>query len=115
TVAPGRLEWELAYTLQTAAYLWGDPPPWRAEPFTPAETVDRVKAFADGYRMDDGLLVRCLETAVERSQAMADFIERGAAQGRPAFEKMLADGHREAWAGGAQSIERSLPTWLSLL
>lgn len=115
TVAPGRLEWELAYTLQTVAFLWGDPPPWEPRPFTIEETVARVTAFADGYQLDDTLLVGSIETAAERSHAMARFIEQRAEQGDPAFTKMRDEGHASAWTDGANAIERNAEQWIRRL
>ena len=115
TVAPGRLVWELSYTLQTVAHLWHDPPPWTPEGFTEAETAARLRAFADGYGLDHASLVECVRFASERSQSMADWILAGAEAGQAAFVKMRDEKHPEAWASGALTIATNAERWIALV
>lgn len=115
TAAPGRRVWELSYSLQTIAHMWGDPPPWAERPFTAAETAARLRAFANGYRLGDEDLVECVRFASQRSQTMADLIEARADAGEDSFVAMRDEGHAEAWAAGARAIETNVDAWLAHL
>lgn len=114
-VRPGRLEWDTSYALHTIAHLWPGAPEWQSEPMSCRQAVARIDAFAQGYRFDDQMLRTTLLLVPERTASIAAGTERLAAEGDPAFARLVDDGHPRAWRDAATHTTERLEEWLAAL
>jgi hypothetical protein len=59
----------------------------------PVDRGRRLRILADAYGLDAGQRARLLDRIEHRMTSMITGIERLAAEGRPAFVRLLAEGH----------------------
>lgn len=106
--APGDRALDLAYPLWSWSPLWGDPDAVRREmgEVTLAERIHKFAAIVDGYGADTALRARLPDAVLTRMDLMSSTLEDLAAQGDPAFARMVAEGHAERQRGDAAWFAR---------
>jgi hypothetical protein len=106
--APGRRSWDLAWALLSVVPLLP------GSDLSHQRRVERMVVFRDAYGPnefpDDVLAV-----AVERCAREADLIDRLGAAGIPPYDRLLREGHGEAWHSAAAHIGAHAPEWQSAL
>lgn len=104
---PGNRLWDLAYVAQTFAPLvaGGDP----------AADAPRVRAVADGYRLDDAGRAALPELLGRRTAAMADLLERGSRTGEQPWARLWDEGHGTHWRGAADYATAHCDVWRGAL
>jgi hypothetical protein len=95
--SPGEPVEDLAYVLWSWTPLWGEQAAVRREmgPVTMAERLHKFAAVLDGYAADAGLRARVPDAVLSRMVEQSRTLEDLAAQGDPAFVRMVAEGHAE--------------------
>lgn len=95
--SPGRPVEDIAYVLWSWTPLWHDAAAVRRElgEVTMADRLHKFAAVLDGYGADAELRAQVPEAVLGRMVEQARTLEALAAQGDPAFVRMVADGHAE--------------------
>ena len=95
--SPGRPVEDLAYVLWSWTPLWGDQAAVRREmgPVTMPERLHKFAAVLDGYAADAALRAEVPDAVLTRMVEQSHTLRNLAAQGDPAFIRMVADGHAE--------------------
>jgi hypothetical protein len=95
--SPGRPVEDLAYVLWSWTPLWHDPAAVRREmgPVTMADRLHKFAAVLDGYGADAALRAQAPAAVLSRMAEQSRTLEHLAAQGDPAFVRMVAEGHAE--------------------
>lgn len=106
-VAPGYVEGELAYVLHTFIPLWPDFPVAADD----EAIVHRIGVFADAYGGGDELIDDALGRVPAKCRSLAATTDRRAAEGEPAFQRLVDDDHPQRWRDAADHVERRLPRW----
>lgn len=92
--APGTRAWDLAYLAIGLV------------PLRPSTTVDaatqRLRALADGYRLDEEGRERLVTTLAARATSMYDLLAGGHASRQQPWARLWADGHGEYWRRDAE-------------
>jgi aminoglycoside phosphotransferase (APT) family kinase protein len=102
--APGRRGWDVSWSLISFAPLWCE------TPVEPAEAGRRARLFCDAYGCPfDAAL---LDTAVERCEREVAQITRRGSAGEAPFDRLLAEGHADAWSRTARNIRERRRLWL---
>lgn len=73
------------------------------------EQILRLRAFCDGYELDDADRLALPAVAVDRLRALIAHMRARAAAGDEAFAKHLADGHDEVYLADIAHLERYGP------
>ena len=99
--APGTRTWDLAYLAIGLA------------PLRPAtlvgEAAARLRALADGYRLDDEGRARLAATLAPRARSMHDLLARGHATGEEPWARLWAEGHGGFWRRDAEWCDAHAP------
>ena len=95
--SPGRPVEDLAYVLWSWVPLWHDDAAVRREMggVSLAERLHKFAAVLDGYAADAELRAQVPDAVLARMAAQSRTLEDLAAQGDPAFVRMVAEGHAE--------------------
>jgi hypothetical protein len=95
--SPGRPVEDIAYVLWSWTPLWGESAAVRREmgAVTMAERLHKFAAVLDGYAADAGLRAQVPEAVLDRMSAQSRTLDELAAQGDPAFVRMVAEGHAD--------------------
>jgi hypothetical protein len=95
--APGRPVEDLAYALWSWTPLWGDRGAVEREMggVGLGERVHKFAALVDGYGADASLRAAVCDAVLTRMASQSRTLEDLAAQGDPAFVRMVAQGHAE--------------------
>ena len=96
--APGRIEWELAYTIHTFVPLWPSSDPRARSGLSDEEIERRVRVFAEAYELSRSSLHLALSLIPERCQRNHDV--------RP---------EERRWEEAATYVRSKLPTLLRRL
>ena len=96
--APGRIEWELAYSIHTFVPLWPSSDPRARSGLSDDEIVGRARVFAEAYGLSTSSLHLALSLIPERCQRNHDV--------RP---------EERRWAEAASYVRSKLPTLLKRL
>jgi hypothetical protein len=99
--APGRREWDVAWSLLTLIPLM----PYSTIPG--ADVSRRLRVFRDAYGALDPSV---LDVAVERCVREAHLIRTD-----PAYARLLSEGHDAIWADAGEHVARHLPEWKEAL
>ena len=93
--SPGRPVEDLAYVLWSWTPLWRDESAVRREMggVTLADRLHKFAAVLDGYAADADLRAEVPEAVVRRMVEQSRTVEELAAQGDPAFMRMVSEGH----------------------
>lgn len=104
---PGSRLWDLAYAAHGFVPLGpgGDP------------DVDgpRLRALADGYRLDAQGRDALPALIGAHTRAMYDLLRRSAVTGEQPWARLFAEGHGDHWGPAADYIERNAATWTAAL
>lgn len=106
-LAPGRPAWELAYVLHTFVPLWSNTPFADDD----AEIVRRIERLGTAYGAGAALLDEALRLVPDKCRWLADATEQNAADGDPAFQRLVDEGHPEVWRDAADHVAGRLPRW----
>jgi hypothetical protein len=100
---PGPRLWDLAYAAHGFVPLLpaGDP----------ASDAPRLRAFADGYGLDERQRRAFPELIVGHTRGMYDLLRRGSETGEEPWAGLYAEGHGDHWGPAADYIEANLETW----
>jgi Ser/Thr protein kinase RdoA (MazF antagonist) len=95
--SPGDPLEDLAYVLWSWTPLWHDPSAVRREvgEVTMADRLHKFAAVVDGYGADAAQRARVPAAVLECMEGHARTVEELAAEGDPAFARMLREGHAE--------------------
>ena len=95
--SPGQPVEDLAYVLWSWTPLWGEPAAVRREmgAVTMAERLHKFAAVLEGYAADAPLRAQVPDAVLQCMTDHSRTLEELAAQGDPAFVRMVADGHAE--------------------
>jgi tRNA A-37 threonylcarbamoyl transferase component Bud32 len=102
--APGRRRWDVAWSLLSFAPLWCET---RVEP---EEAGRRARLFCDAYGC--AFDAELLDVAVERCEREVAEITRRGAAGEAPFDRLLAEGHADAWWRTAQHVRAPPGGWV---
>ncbi|GAA4718505.1 phosphotransferase [Pedococcus ginsenosidimutans] len=110
--SPGDPLEDLAYVLWSWTPLWHDPAAVRLEmgEVTMADRLHKFAAVVDGYAADAGQRQRVPDAVLDCMESHARTIEELAAEGDPAFVRMLGEGHADrprrdaAWFGRRRDL-----------
>ena len=101
--APGSRLWDLGYAAQSFVPLidGGDP------------VVDgpRLRALADGYRLDDEQRRVLPELISRRTRGMFELLRDSVATGSQPWARLYAEGHGEFWGAAADYVDANLDIW----
>lgn len=102
--APGERVEDLGYALWSWTPLWGERAAVEREmgEVTMADRLHKFAAILEGYAADADLRARIPDAVLARMGAQSRTLEELAAQGDPAFVRMVADGHAERPRGDAE-------------
>lgn len=100
----GRVEWEIAYVLQTFVPMWPDA-------LSDEETVRRIRRFADAYGLSNSSLREAVDLVPARCRTMGEANRARAAMGDKPFVEAVAQGIDKHWLSSAQHVTRRLPAW----
>lgn len=109
TAGPRPPLWDVAYAAISAVPVtpdheslgWDEPPPF----------VDRLRALADGYGLDDEQRVRLPEIIVARIASSYEHLRRRALAGETPWDRMWREGHGDGWAGMLRFAEAHRSDW----
>lgn len=95
--SPGRPVEDIAYVLWAWTPLWHDEAAVRREMggVTLAERLHKFAAVLDGYAADSAMRAEVPDAVLARMTEQSRTLEDLAAQGDPAFVRMVAEGHAE--------------------
>jgi Ser/Thr protein kinase RdoA (MazF antagonist) len=101
--APGTRLWDLAYVAQTFAPLvaGGDP----------AVDAPRLRAVADGYRLDAEGRAALPAVLTRRTRAMFDLLHDASVTGAQPWARLWAEGHGDHWGGAAEYVAAHTDRW----
>jgi Ser/Thr protein kinase RdoA (MazF antagonist) len=102
--APGRRSWDVAWSLLSFAPLWAE------TAVEPEEAGRRARLFCDAYGC--AFDAELLDVAVERCEREVAEITRRGSAGEPPFDRLLAEGHADAWARTTQNVRAHRALWL---
>lgn len=113
TAGPRPPMWDVAYTAISVVPVtpeheslgWTEPPPY----------VDRLRALADGYGLDDAERARLPEVIVARVASSYEHLCRRGLAGEAPWDRMLREGHGEAWAAMLRFAEAHRTEWTTAL
>ncbi len=114
---PGPRMWDIAYTLYTSVPLasfapdlsWATTTAYRSD-LHAEERRRRIRLFFESYGMpvpDD--LPRWIN---QRLTALCDTLKTGAAEGNPAFQKMVDEGHLAHYESEIRFVEDHVERWI---
>ncbi|MFV0634574.1 hypothetical protein [Demequina sp.] len=106
--APGTRLWDIAYAIHAFAPLHG-------EGFDIASQAERMRAFADGYGLDDAERERLLPLLSLRSERMHDYLAQMRATGKSPWLELWERGVGEVWQADARWIRDHEPAWRAAL
>jgi Ser/Thr protein kinase RdoA (MazF antagonist) len=100
---PGSRLWDLAYAAHGFVPLGagGDP----------AVDAPRLRALADGYRLDERQRRALPELIVGHTRGMYDLLRRGSETGEQPWARLHAEGHGDHWGPAADYVEANLEVW----
>ena len=100
---PSSRLWDLAYAAHGFVPLHpaGDP----------AVDAPRLRAFADGYGLDEAQRRALPELIVGHTRGMYEVLCRGFETGEQPWARLYAEGHADHWGPAADYIEAHLETW----
>jgi len=116
-IAPGPRLWDIAYTLYTCVplsrhYHTEEGKEVRYDPMMDAkEKKERVDLFFDAYGIE-GLKEGYLDMVVLRLEGLCQYMKRKAAEGDPAFQKMVDEGHYEHYQTDIEFIQKHGSDWI---
>jgi hypothetical protein len=95
--SPGEPVEDLTYVLWSWTPLWGESAAVRREmgAVTMADRLHKFAAVLDGYAADAALRAQVPDAVLRRMAEQSRSLEELAAQGDPAFVRMVAEGHAE--------------------
>ena len=105
--APGRRMWDLAWALHSFVGLWPD------SPLSHVVTVRRIAAFCDGAEIDHSDRPHLLDVVVERTRHHASMLRSKAQEGDADYQRLVADGHAQAWEHGSNHVAANRDRWAS--
>lgn len=113
---PGPRLWDIAYTVYTVVPLATFSPDSDSEttiPYAKRDAIDRKRRLtlffeSYGLPMPEDLQ----DWVIRRLRALCDGLLAGAAEGRPAFQKMVDEGHVTHYQREVSFLERQFPTWM---
>ncbi len=103
--APGRRAWDLAWALHSFVGLWPD------SPLTHAATVRRISAFCDGAEVDHLDRPYLLDVVIERTRHHAGMLRTRAQGGEVNYQRLVDDGHADAWESGSNHVAENRERW----
>jgi len=100
---PGSRLWDLAYAAHGFVPLHpgGDP----------VVDAPRLRAFVDGYGLDEAQRRALPELIVGHTRGMYDLLRRGSETGEQPWARLYAEGHGDHWGPAADYVEAHLETW----
>jgi hypothetical protein len=104
---PGSRLWDLAYAAHGFVPLAPDRDPAAAAP--------RLRAFADGYDLDERQRSALPELIAGHTRGMYEVLRRGAQTGEQPWARLWGEGHGDYWGAAASYIERHIETWRTAL
>lgn len=107
--APGRRMWDLAWALHSFVGLWPD------SSLTHGDTVRRIAAFCDGAEVDRAGRRQLLDVVVERTRHHAHMLRSRAREGDSRYQRLVADGHADAWEQGSDHVAANRDRWATAL
>ncbi|WP_084104595.1 hypothetical protein [Demequina sp. NBRC 110056] len=106
--APGTRLWDIAHAIHAFAPLHG-------QGFELASQAERMRAFADGYGLDDAERERLLPLLSLRSERMHDYLAQMRATGESPWLELWERGVGEVWEADARWIRAHEPDWRDAL
>lgn len=103
---PGSRLWDLAYAAQSMAGLRPDRPV--------PEAAARLRAFVDGYGLDDESRPRLADMLGRRARAMYDLLRDGALQQRQPWARIWTE-DGPYWCSTADHLDAHVDTWAAAL
>jgi hypothetical protein len=103
--APGSRLWDLAYAAHGFVPLSPDPR-WHR-----LDAAQRLRAFADGYGLDENQRRGLVPLLARRTWAWYDFLAAQAKEGTQPWAEHWRTGHGAAWQADAEFIEHRLAVW----
>lgn len=100
----GRIEWEIAYVLQTFVPLWPDA-------LSDEDTVRRIGLFADAYGLSKSALREAIDLVPARCRTMGESNRLRAVMGDAPFVVGVAKGIDVHWLSSADHATKRLPAW----
>ncbi|MFD5463225.1 phosphotransferase enzyme family protein [Kitasatospora sp. NPDC127059] len=107
TAGPGSRLWDVAYAVHGFVPLLAHPD-WRR---SDAEAGERLRVFADAYRLDEAERRRLVPLLGRRTRSMHDFLCDRARRGVQPWARLWAEGHGDAWRRDAEYIEEREAHW----
>ncbi|WP_446666191.1 phosphotransferase [Flexivirga sp. B27] len=104
---PSTRLWDLAYAAISFAHLFPDG--------EPAESAERLAAFANGYGATPALRVELPSAMARRAAAMSELLRQSHESGREPWASMYVDGHGEHWSGTTAYIAEHGDVWRDAL
>lgn len=104
--APGSRLWDLAYAAQSMAGLRADRPV--------AESAGRLRAFVDGYGLDEAGRAACAVMLGRRARAMVDLLREGARQRRQPWARIWTE-DGPYWRATADYLDTHRTVWRDAL
>ncbi|GAA1807720.1 phosphotransferase [Luedemannella flava] len=104
---PGTRLWDLAYAAHGFVPL--------SPGGSPSVDAPRLRAFADGYGLDERQRRALPPLIVARTRAMYDLLHSSSLTGAQPWARLYAEGHGDHWGPAATYIERNLDTWTAAL
>lgn len=95
--SPGTREWDLAYAAHAVVPLAPDTP-WHV-------AAGRLRALADGYRLDSAGRCRLADRLAPRSWSMHTLLAEGHRTGLLPWARLWEEGHGDVWRRDAEWVE----------
>ena len=106
--APGTRLWDVAHAVHAFAPLHG-------RGFEISSQAERMRAFADGYRLSDAQRERLLPLLALRSERMYHYLAQMRATGESPWLELWERGVGSVWASDAQWIRKHEHEWRAAL
>jgi len=104
---PGSRLWDLAYTASTFVPLCAGGDPGLDGP--------RLRALADGYRLDEPQRLAFPALIAAHTAGMYDLLHSASLTGQQPWARLYAEGHGGHWGPAADYIESHLERWAAAL
>jgi Ser/Thr protein kinase RdoA (MazF antagonist) len=104
--APGSRLWDFSYAAQSMAGMRPERPV--------AESAARLRAFADGYGLDEPGRLALPRMLGRRARAMYDLLHEGARLGRQPWARIWTE-DGPYWLATAEYLDANTPAWASAL
>ncbi|MGH3277942.1 MAG: phosphotransferase enzyme family protein [Trebonia sp.] len=104
---PGSRLWDLGYAAHGFVPMAPDRDPGAAAP--------RLRAFADGYGLDERQRGALPELIAGHTRGMYELLKRGSRTGEQPWARLWTEGHGDYWGAAASYIGKHLETWRKAL